>query len=160
VYGYVCRLVGDVHIAEDITQAAFLKMHRAVHTVDPVRDPSPWVFAVVANTVRDHWRSRDHRRKAHTRTLDGVEPVQPFTAHHDQEARDTGRLLEKALGALSGSLRAVVLLRDYEDLSYDAVAGALGITEAAARKRHSRALLELKKALESTEALTPGRPNP
>jgi len=146
-YSYVCRLVKNPTEAEDLTQVAFIKMHRAIHTLDPERDPTSWVFAVVSNTVRDHWRSRRYKQSLQNRPIEDTPLSDNLTAEDDQAARDTARVLEAALDSLSENLKAVVLLRDYEDLSYAEVAAALDIEEAAARKRHSRALQELRKAL-------------
>jgi RNA polymerase sigma-70 factor (ECF subfamily) len=147
-YGYVCRLIGNPDDAEDVTQVAFMKIHRAVHTLDADRNPASWVFAVVANTVRDYWRSKRYRQSRLEKPIDKVILTSRLTAEHDQEARDAARILDAALDGLSEKLRTVVLLRDYEDLSYTEVAEVLGIGEAAARKRHSRALAELRQALE------------
>jgi RNA polymerase sigma-70 factor (ECF subfamily) len=147
VYGYVSRLVRDRHEAEDLTQLAFLKMHRAIHTLDPGRNPTPWVFAVAANTVRDHWRSKPYKQSAVNRPLDGTPLADNLTAEDDQEAREAAEILEGALERLSENLRAVVLLRDYAGVSYAEVSRILGIEEPAARKRHSRALDELRTAL-------------
>jgi RNA polymerase sigma-70 factor (ECF subfamily) len=147
-YGYVCRLIRNPDDAEDVTQVAFMKIHRAVHTLDVERDPASWVFAVVANTVRDYWRSKRYRQSQVERPIEGTTLAGGVTAEHDQEARDTARILETALEGLSEKLRMVVLLRDYEDLTYEQVAAVLGIAEAAARKRHSRALAELRRALD------------
>lgn len=150
-YGYVCRLVRDPTEAEDITQVAFMKIHRAVHTLDPSRDPTSWVFAVVSNTVRDYWRSKRYKQSRLNKSLDKTVVSNRLTAEDDQQARDAARILARALEALSEKLRAVVLLRDYEDLSYAEVAQVLGIAEAAARKRHSRALGELREAIKRAE---------
>ncbi len=150
-YGYVCRLVRNPDEAEDITQVAFMKIHRAVHTLDPDRDPTSWVFAVVANTVRDYWRSRRFKQSRADRSIETTVIADNLTAEDDQNARDVAKVLERALAGLSEKLRSVVLLRDYEDLSYAQVAEALGIAEAAARKRHSRALTELRRALDDAD---------
>lgn len=148
-YGYVLRLVRDPVEAEDITQVAFLKIHRAVETLDPERDPTSWVFAVVSNAVRDHWRSRRYKQSQADRPLEAVTLTDRATdPEREQHVRDVAKLLSAALDGLSEKLRAVVILRDYEDLSYAEVAEVLGIAEAAARKRHSRALVELRQGLE------------
>lgn len=153
-YGYVCRLVRNPDEAEDITQVAFMKIHRAVHTLDVNRDPTSWVFAVVANTVRDYWRSKRYKQSRLEKPIEKAVISDRLTAEDDQNARDAARILDRAMEALSDKLRAVVLLRDYEDMSYADVAEALGIAEAAARKRHSRALTELRRALETADKLT------
>jgi len=51
----------------------------------------------------------------------------------------------------------VVLLRDYEDLTYAELAQVMGIAEAAARKRHSRALSELRRAVEEADQPNEGK---
>lgn len=147
-YGYVCRLVRDPDEAQDITQVAFMKIHRAVHTLDPNRDPTSWIFAVVSNTVRDYWRSKRYKQSRLDRPIEKTVIADNLTAEDDQNARDAARILSRALEELSEKLRAVVVLRDYEDLSYAEIAQVLGIAEAAARKRHSRALTELREAVE------------
>src|SRR5262245_58612108 len=58
VYAYLRRLVGDEHLAEDLTQEVFLQAQRAFSTYDPARDPRPWLFTIATNKLRDHWRSR------------------------------------------------------------------------------------------------------
>ena len=80
-----------------------------------------------------------------------------LTAEDDQNARDTARILARALDGLSEKLRAVVLLRDYDDLSYAEISEVLGIAEAAARKRHSRALNELRDAMEKANQPNEGK---
>jgi len=161
-YGYVCRLVRDPDEAEDLVQVAFMKIHRAVHTLDPDRDPGSWVFAVVSNTVRDYWRSKRYKQSQKNRPIEKTVVTDNLTAEDDQAAREIARVLDRAMENLSERLRAVVLLRDYEDLSYGEIAGILGIAEAAARKRHSRALAELRAAIErsGTENLSGDKNQP
>jgi RNA polymerase sigma-70 factor (ECF subfamily) len=150
-------MVRDRAEAEDITQTAFMKIHRALPGLDPERDPTSWVFAVVANTLRDYWRSRHYRQGLRHDPLEDAEPRAAGNPLADAEARDTARILARALDGLPEGHRAVVHLRDIENLSYAEVAQALGIAEAAARKRHSRALADLRQALaeEGLLATTP-----
>jgi RNA polymerase sigma-70 factor (ECF subfamily) len=62
-------------------------------------------------------------------------------------ADERERLVQDAIRRLPEHLREAVLLREYQGLRYDEVARILGIREAAARKRHSRALAELGRLL-------------
>ena len=54
------------------------------------------------------------------------------------------------LPMLQEPLRAVVVLREYQGLSYEEIASMTGTTPVAARKRYSRALAELGKMLEKS----------
>ena len=61
VYGYVRRLLGEEHLAEDVTQDVFMHIHRSLPSFDAARELRPWVFTIATNKVRDFWRSRRHR---------------------------------------------------------------------------------------------------
>jgi RNA polymerase sigma-70 factor (ECF subfamily) len=60
---------------------------------------------------------------------------------------DLARRLREALAELPEADREILLLRNYEGLSYEEVGYVLGIEPAAARKRHGRALVRLHKIL-------------
>jgi RNA polymerase sigma-70 factor (ECF subfamily) len=162
VYGYVRRLVGEDSLAEDVTQDVFLHLQRSFRSYDPARELSPWVFTIATNKVRDHWRSRRHRDALAERTLDDEE------ARWEPAARDGGPLpalendelatqLGRAIEALPESMRAALVLRWDEGLSFEEIARVLGRNEVAVRKRYSRALEELRRSLSKTLGLGGGR---
>jgi len=150
VYGHVVHLMRDAHQAEDLTQEAFIRLSRVVDRLDPERDPTPWVFTVVTNCVRDHWRSRQHKQDQRRVSMengdvgnlangkDGIE------AH--LERQDEQSAIERALQELSEADRQVILLRNYEELDTAAIAAILEATPEAIRQRHSRAVGRLAKA--------------
>jgi RNA polymerase sigma factor (sigma-70 family) len=90
VYGLVYRLLGNRHSAQDAAQDVFLKIYRAAHTVDPRRDPEPWVTTIAYNVCRDLWRSGAYRLARHAVSIDDP-------AHGDgafpSRAEDPERLL-------------------------------------------------------------------
>jgi len=155
VYGYVHRMVGNADDAEDITQIAFMKMHRAIDTLDSERDPTPWVFTVAANAIRDFWRSRRQRESRMEYTLEdhphALGLVEYQTPETDLHTSDMLTQVERNMNLLSESLRSLLVLRDIEGLSYVEIAGVLEIEEATARKRHSRAIQELRKLMQETD---------
>ena len=156
VYALVHRLLGDRHSAQDATQEVFLKVHRAAHTLDPERDPEPWVTTIAYNVCRDFWRSGAYRLSRQAVSIDDPEHAARSLASRaddpertliSSERRD---LVQKAIGMLQEPLRAVIVLREYQGLSYEQIASMTGTTQVAARKRYSRALAELGKILEKS----------
>ena len=154
VYALVHRLLGDRHSAQDATQEVFLKVHRAAHTLDPERDPEPWVTTIAYNVCRDFWRSGAYRLSRQAVSIDDPEhggrslasrADDPERSFISAERRD---LVQKAIGMLQEPLRAVVVLREYQGFSYEQIASMTGTTPVAARKRYSRALAELGKMLD------------
>ena len=151
VFAHAARLVGNTPLAEDLTQEAFLRMHRGIDQLDPERDPAPWVFTVVVNTVRDYWRSKQHRTRSReidieedSRTLRNGRP-QP---DRQLEEKESAKAIREALGSLSESDREILLLRNEELLKASEIAEVLQIKQEAVRQRHSRAVARLAKEYE------------
>jgi RNA polymerase sigma-70 factor (ECF subfamily) len=150
VYTHVTNLTGDPVLAEDLTQEAFIRLHRAIDRLDPARDPAGWVFTVVSNTVCDHWRSKQHRRSK--REVD-ITKLEDFaltngrpTPDREMERQQVAAAIREAVLSLAPNDREVLLLRSYEGLETSEIAQVLNIKPEAVRQRHSRALSRLGKA--------------
>ncbi len=153
VYAVVTRLLGNRAQAEDAAQEVFFKIHRAAHTLDPSRDPGPWISAIATNVCRDHWRSaadRMARRSASIEDTPGLsERLTTGIADPERDAimAERERLVRDAVMELREPYREVVVLREYDGLAYEEIATIVGANETAVRKRYSRALAELGRAL-------------
>lgn len=153
LYGLVFRMLGDRTAAEDAIQEVFLKIHRGAPTLDPSKDPGPWLAAIATNVCRDHWRSGAYRQERASTSIEGNPGLRESLTRgtHDPErdalASERARLVQAAILQLKDPLREVVLLREYGGLSYEEIARITGAKEAAVRKRYSRALAELGKNL-------------
>lgn len=152
LYGYVRRMVGEEHLAEDLTQEVFLHLHRNLDGYDPSRALRPWVFTIATNKVRDYWRSRAHQSSL--REIDIDEDEQGGRAASEErgpdrelQAADLSELIAEAVEKLPESMRSTLILRYYEGLSFQAISEIVERNEAAVRKRYSRALEELRKLL-------------
>ena len=133
--------------ADDLTQEVFLRLHRAVKHLDPQRDPTGWVFTVATNVIRDHWRSREHKRTG--RETEFEDQAERWMPHPDPDVqsvmvRDEDlRTVWSALHGLKESDREIILLRDYEELSTEDISNMLDLKADAVRQRHSRAVARL-----------------
>jgi len=149
VYGYVRRLTGEEHLAEDLTQDVFLQLYRSFDSYDPERELRPWVFAVATNKVRDHWRSRAHREAQRAESVErdgaGRDVVAADGAPGSGlDRQELAEHLRAAIDTLPEGLRMTVLLRVYEALSFQAIGEILECNEATARKRYSRGIEKLR----------------
>jgi RNA polymerase sigma-70 factor, ECF subfamily len=159
-YALALRLTGDEHDAQDAVQDAYLRAFRSIRRFRGDAAFATWMHRITANCAATLLSLR--RRAAH-QSLDTVGPERPehlvvdTEPDHDPEARSCQRseleLVARALAALPGGLRAVVVLRDVYDLPHDAIARRLGISRGAAKVRLHRARRDLRDALAgSTEA--------
>jgi RNA polymerase sigma-70 factor (ECF subfamily) len=155
VYGLVFKLLGDRTQAEDAAADVFLKVHRAADRLDPARDPMPWLATIAANSCRDLWRSgAEKMRRTAVQVDDPAVRDRLTTGTNDPErdalVREREDRVRAAVDALPEDLKQSVLLYDYAGLSHEDIARSLGVTHDAARKRHSRALAALGRALGDT----------
>jgi RNA polymerase sigma-70 factor, ECF subfamily len=146
VYGVALRIVRAHDVADDVAQEAFVRAWRSLDRFELGRPFGPWVCRIAANLAVNHVRSPRAREEglpegyAETRSADPG----PLGAVLDAEAQ---RVLETAMGELSHEQRAVFVLRAVEEMSYEEIAGALGISPGTVMSRLFRARERLAKAL-------------
>ena len=131
-------LTGDTGHAEDLVQTALLKTCRHWRRVAERGDPSAYVRRVLVTTATS-WRRR-------LLTTEQVMEAVPERAHHDRYAERSDEVME-ALRALPPRMRAVVVLRYYEDRSEAQTAELLGCSVGTVKTQASRAVARLRLAL-------------
>jgi RNA polymerase sigma factor (sigma-70 family) len=147
VYGAALRRVGgDVHRAQDVTQAAFTELARNARALAGHPDVAGWLFTttrfLAAKTVRAERRRADREHTA-SLTSDTMSPEQPVSQAPDA----LHAVLDDVLMELRQLDRQVILLRFHQGLRLAAIAGRLGASENAIQKRLDRALDRLREKL-------------
>lgn len=149
VYSYLVRCGVEEAVRDDLFQDVFTSIHRAAASYQAERPMKPWVFAIVANTVRSHYRK--------TRVLETVvsapESDLAPDSHQLVEARETAAWIETAVAALPFSQREVVVLCCIEQLPQDDVAAALGMPVNTVKTHLRRARIALAQALARRKAV-------
>lgn len=152
VYGYVRRLLGEEHLAEDVTQDIFMHIYKSLNSYDPERDLRPWVFTIATNKVRDFWRSRRFRDTQREGAIDEEQSGAYVTSKERGpdtllEGKELSETVAEAVDQLPEGMRTTLVLRYFEGLSFEAIGRILDRNETAVRKRYSRALEELRQIL-------------
>jgi RNA polymerase sigma-70 factor, ECF subfamily len=146
VYGVALRIVRAHDVADDVAQEAFVRAWRSLDRFELGRPFGPWVCRIAANLAVNHVRSPRAREEGlpegHAETP-SAEPG-PLAAVLDAEAK---RVLDEAVTGLSPEQRAVFVLRAVEEMSYEEIAGALGISPGTVMSRLFRARERLAKTL-------------
>ena len=161
VFNIAYTFVGRHDEAEDLTQDVFVKVFKSLKTFDRRANFSTWLISVSRNLCIDHYRSVRREREAvnldvDVRTL--ARPAGGDNAEAMLEHRDRAAILRAALDTLTPSLRAAVLLRDIQELSYQEIADRLGVPEGTVKSRINRGRTELARQIarlrEHQEAVT------
>jgi RNA polymerase sigma-70 factor (ECF subfamily) len=130
IYNYVYRMVGDADEAQDLTQDSFVKAYQALQRGDVPLNPPAWLYCIASRTCLDALRRRrlirwlpldklGGRRRAARR--DACESPESHLLRAEERAH-----VQQALDRLPPRYRMVLLLREYEGLSYKEIAEATG----------------------------------
>ena len=149
VYQLLWRMLEGTAAAgqiEDLTQETFVSVYRGLGRFDP-RGPaklSSWILTIAARGALNELR----RKRPRTGALSLADNL-PAVDRSDAlvERRELGAAIGRALQQLRPELRAAVLLREYHDLSYEALAAALDVDIGTVKSRLSRARSLQRKSL-------------
>ncbi len=142
---FLARLVGCPDLAGDLTQEVFLRVYLSAGRYREGGHFPTWLFQIALNLARDAAR-RSARRP--TQPLADAEPPAPgASADGTFEERERAAAVAGALAELSGPLREVVVLRHYEDMSFESMARLLGTPASTLKSRFAVALRQLQERL-------------
>ncbi len=154
VYTYIHRLTLDYHLAQDLTQETVLEMIKTLPRlqVPHVNGLWAWLFRTALGKVQHHFRPQGTRRLARkTRSDESVleswpsDDTTPMNALVNEEIRHA---VLGAMGAIKFKYRTILVLRCFDNLSYDQIAGIMGGSELKARLLFFRAKHSLRSQLE------------
>lgn len=147
VYSYLVRSGVAEADRDDLFQGIFLKIHSAAGAYDPARPLAPWLFTIVANATRNHFRDQT------TSFASGPDQDPPDVPdpnpgpEHIASAREALAWLEHALLALPPAQREALLLTAIVGLRQDDVARSLNLPLNTVKTHLRRARLTLASAL-------------
>ena len=136
----------DADAASEVTQQVFLKLMREMTRFRGDAAFSTWLYRLVVNACVD--RSRSRRRDAVGEDPAVLDRMATHPSHEEFFARrEVAESVQHAIAALPGKLRAAILLRYFEDLSYADMAAALNCSIGTVASRLSRGHRLLAKRL-------------
>jgi len=150
LYGFFGRRLNNSERAEDLTQETFLAVIRAVSRYEPRASVRTYLYGIALKLLAAE-RRRVFRNNAWSSAL-GPGTMEPNT----DRTPDSVLWVRQAMERLDASDREILMLREYEQLSYSEIAELLRIPVNTVRSRLFRSRLALKSYLESDARTNPG----
>jgi RNA polymerase sigma factor (sigma-70 family) len=143
VYSAALRMVRDTHLAEDVTQGAFVALSKNAAQLQTEVVLSAWLHRTAQNIAAQTVRTEVRRR---LREQEAVAMHDKFAGDGVGEAlwQDVEPHLDAALGELNEGDRGAVMLRYFEGKSAREMSAILGISDEASQKRLERAVERLR----------------
>ena len=145
VWRFIVRMVGDEHLASDLTQDTFVRVYLNLGRFRHGSRFSTWVFQIARNAAIDAIRARDRRRRIDLR----------FRARDEATSADATAGVEAsaALATLSPKLREAVVLIDVVGMRYREAAEVLGIAVGTVKSRVAAGRDQLCRWMEDADAV-------
>jgi RNA polymerase sigma-70 factor (ECF subfamily) len=147
VYGYLTRTGVAAEARDDLFQEIFLKIHKAAWSYQPERPLHPWVFTIVANTVRSHYRRFRVRQLVYAEPAGEDTPSSSADSQQLLEAAELAAFVDRALANLPRAQREVLVLCCIEQLAQRDVAEVLDLPVNTVKTHLRRGRLALAHAL-------------
>lgn len=156
VFGLAMHYVGQREDAWDIAQEVFVKAHRSLGRFRGDASFKTWVLRITSNQCKDFFK----KRRLPTVSMDAAvrESAASSLAGPEQaaEAREIGEGIQQALGTLPHKHRTAFILREFEGMSYDEMAEAMGCNLGTVMSRLHHARRKLREQLKKSGVLKGG----
>jgi len=149
VYGYMVRCGLQAAVCDDLFQQVFISVARGIPAFRAERPLKPWLFTIVANAVRSHFR----RERVRELVYASADREDPAPGGQDLvEAQETAEWLAHAIGRLPFDQREVLGLVCVEGMALRDAARILEIPENTVKTRLRRARMMLAERLAQRSA--------
>jgi RNA polymerase sigma-70 factor (ECF subfamily) len=161
IISFVFRVTGCLEASEDIFQKTFLKVFQDRRRYQYPRKFSTWLYTIARNHTINYLKERKSaivslssplshkygKSQGFSETIEDEKQVSPPEAIEKKEAV---RKLSSAIDSLPLDEREVLVLREYQGLSYREISEITGPPEGTLRYKMHQALIHLKDFLEKT----------
>ncbi len=148
--GLLWHNCGDRELAEDIAQEAFARAFHKLNLFSGESQFFTWLARIAMNLLASSRRKKRIEnqvpREGFEIAIDKVDGMQRPEAK--AELIEIQNCVRQAIGMLDPERRAVLILRDFDGMDYDAIASTLDIPAGTVRSRLHRARVELKSILQ------------
>ena len=139
---FIRRRVADEHLADDLLQETFLRIHRNVDKLNESDRLAAWVYRIARNVIHDHYRAKNGDV-----SLADMDVAEENDGNGELKA-SAGVWLEELIGQLPQKYQEAVRLSEIKGLSQQKVADRLGLSVSGAKSRIQRGRVMLRDVLD------------
>lgn len=148
VYNLAYRMVQDLTEAEDLSQETFLRVYRHLERYDTRQKFSTWIFTIATRLCLDHLRKNKKELDQLSYDLSDQSPLPEEQVIRKQSRQE----VDDAVSCLPEKYRMVIILKHFNELSYEEVASVLEIPVNTVKTHLFRAREMLRKLLTTEKA--------
>lgn len=141
VYSVVRRMVGDDHLAEDVSQDAWVRAFEKLHLFRGESSFGTWMHRLAVNSALNRLRRQSKRP-----TVESAAEPRPTPPPTDETVLNQ-KVLTQALDRLSPGYRTVLVLHDVEGLTHEEIAERTGVAVGTSKSQLHKARARMREML-------------
>ena len=145
---YATRMLGNPADAEEALQDSFVRGYRSHHRCTDPERCGAWMFGILVNRCRTYGARRARQNRV---MVSNDYALASASVEHTADRHAWRETIERALERLPQDQREAFLLKHVEELSYDEMHEATGVSVPALKMRVLRAREELRRLLAEIE---------
>ncbi len=149
IHRFAYRFFADRDEAMEITQKTFIKVYHRIDTLDDEQKFSSWIYRIANNLCLDELKRAGRRRST---PLENVLHVQNRSADHSPYSKladkELQMILQQALASIPDAQRTVIILKEFEEMTFREIAEVLDEPENTVKSRMYYGLKALRKIFE------------
>ncbi len=150
--GYIRAIIKKItgSYNEDLEQDVYIKTWRNLDKYHPEGGKfKQWICALTVNVCKDYFKSRQYKQQTSQISDDDVVEAEISAPKQEEvlSSKERQKIILKAVDSLPRKLRQVVILFEFEELSYEQIAQKLGLPVGTVRSRLFNARKELSEKL-------------
>ncbi len=144
-------MTGDFHLAEDLTQEAFIKAFKSIKSFNGKSKFSTWLYRIAVNLTIDYQRKNSVRKEVASEEPEQCRTMSTYSPEPDQACQKNAvrNILFNAIAQLPIQQREVFILREINGCSTKEVSEILGCSIDNTKWRLHKARSSLRKILQS-----------
>jgi RNA polymerase sigma-70 factor (ECF subfamily) len=166
ILNLIYQFIGDRTQAKDLAQEVFIRVWQAAKTYKPEAKFTTWIYRITANLCfnelksarRKRWFSFNWSDEDGEHTLEETLSDNAPSAEEILLEKERSRQISDAIQSLPDNQRMALVLKRYDDLSYQEIAQIIGCSVSAVESLLVRAKRTLQKKLKNYDRNVPRKP--
>lgn len=153
VYNLVLKLIDNREHAEDLAQEIFIRAFEALDRFDIRKRFFPWLYTIALNIIRNHNKKKKPLLMRNIETLLGSRRAAAAqNPEHMVQSKQASQILSRCIRKLPLAQKEAVVLRYYQELTFEDIAEIQNVNISTAKMRVYRALKHLSRMFHENHA--------
>ena len=146
---FIFNYLGDLESSEDVVQETMIKLYQKKHYYKEIAKFSTWLYTIAKNLANTELRKRKQRKTTLLSQFSKDDKTYELPSNDPEPGQEiqtniVNKIIRNAVDQLSEKFKIVIVLRDFQGLSYEDISEIINVPIGTVKSRINRARLQLQ----------------